>query len=134
VWLALSLVQYLWVDAMNTDRIVIICDDASLAYGLSYYLKGQGYLADTVEKSAEGLEQCKAKVPDLILIHYSPLGRPPDAIALCRQLCIELAGKEVPIFMISNSREEAFHAGATEWFDLVFDIEDIARKVESHIR
>jgi DNA-binding response OmpR family regulator len=117
---------------MSSSHILIICDDVSLEYLLSYYLKGQGYLVDIARESEAGLQKCKNQLPDIILIHYSPLGPPPDELTLCRRLRDELSNREALIFLISPSREDAIQAGATEWFNLVFDVTDIAEKAKTY--
>jgi DNA-binding response OmpR family regulator len=119
---------------MKSRRVVIICDDLSISAVLKYYFETQDYSVGEYTSSMSGLEECKANPPDIIIILYSSLGSPPDEFTLCRALREILNEKTTPIFLISTFRDKAIESGASEWFDIVFNIEEIGTCAAVHIK
>ena len=83
---------------MTTKQVLIICDDAFIAHGISYHVRNKGFSVDTIRESRASLETCKCIMPSLILIHYSPFGDPPDELTICRRIREEVSFQKVPFF------------------------------------
>ena len=112
-----------------TSKILIISDDVSISLLLTFALKEKNYLVRSVNKSVEGLEECLQYSPNLVVIKYSSIGEPPDGATLCRHLRNHPDLATLPILVISAKRGDAFQVGASVWFDLVFNIEQVLEQI-----
>ena len=114
--------------------ILIIDDDLAIGDALTLLLelegfKGEVYLgSDIVEK----VEQLK---PELIILDIWLSGK--DGREICRALKARPATAEVPVLMISASRNlaaSAKYAGADDFIEKPFDMDDIMRKIRSLLK
>jgi signal transduction histidine kinase len=100
---------------------------------LAQILNPEGHDLVCALSAAEALEQAAGNMPDLILIDAAPPEL--DGHAACRALRREPALSEVPVLLISGSRDpvEAFRAGAFDVIEKPFRPEVLLARVRTHL-
>ncbi len=115
---------------MMDYKILLICDNKYIGLTFQYYLEQKGYNVTHALTSTQALKLYSSLRPNLVLIVYSSFGEPPDREQLCLYLRAIMSDHYVPIFMVSSSLQEAQRAGATEWFDIIYDLNAIHEKIQ----
>ncbi|WP_222943827.1 PleD family two-component system response regulator [Pedobacter sp. N36a] len=114
-------------------KIFIADDDAAIVDATSLMLELMGYnVAFTLNGSAI-LEEIKP-IPDLLILDIWLSGI--DGRDICRQLKADPVTKNIPILMISASREiktSAMDSGADDFMAKPFEMQLLLQKIESLI-
>src|SRR5207244_2041196 len=84
-------------------RILVVEDNADLAYGLRNNLEIEGYDVDVVEDGTQGLARARSGGPDLIILDLMLPGM--DGYRVLRALRDE--GRRMPILILTARGEEA---------------------------
>lgn len=114
---------------MENKRILIADDDEGIVDAVTMILQVMGYEVDFTYDGATVLESVKKK-PDLILLDIWMSGH--DGRDICRQLKSDPEFKEIPILMISASRDikqSALDAGANDFMEKPFEMDSLLNKV-----
>lgn len=115
-------------------KIFIADDDAAIVDATSLMLELMGYdVASTLNGSAI-LEAMQPR-PDLLILDIWLSGI--DGRDICRQLKSDPATKDIPVLMISASREiknSAMDSGADDFMAKPFEMQLLFQKIESLIR
>src|SRR5262245_59111494 len=114
-------------------RILLVEDDASLALGLEFNLRSEGYDV-AVAHDAESALQIAAGAPpfDLFLLDWMLPGS--DGLDLMRQL--RAAGQEAPVLLLTarDGKEdivEGLDSGADDYLSKPFDLNVLLARVRS---
>jgi two-component system phosphate regulon response regulator PhoB len=122
---------------MPKTKILVVEDDRSLANVLEYNLTNSGYEVFAAHDGQDGLNQARAKAPDLIVLDVMiPV---IDGIETCRQLRAEQATRETPIMMLTAKSEETdqligFSVGADDYVVKPFSVRVLLERIKSLLR
>jgi CheY-like chemotaxis protein len=113
-------------------RILVVDDDFAILEALNMMLQDAGYETETSTKNGEFIERSlKIRLPDLIVLDILLSGH--DGRTICKKLKSEEATRKIPIILISahpNAEKTAFEAGADDFLEKPFSIDDLLAKVE----
>ena len=118
----------------EVKNIMVIDDDPAILDSIGMLLEFEGYRV-TVCSDAAGLLLMESELPDLLLLDIWMSGT--DGRDICKQLKQKSSTKNIPVVLISASREiekSAKQAGANDFLSKPFELDDLLRKVEMHIR
>jgi two-component system phosphate regulon response regulator PhoB len=122
---------------MPKTQILVIEDDRSLAEVLEYNLVGAGYEVFCAHDGLDGINQARAKSPDMIILDLMiPV---IDGIETCRQLRSESRTRDTPIMMLTAKSEETdqligFSVGADDYVVKPFSVRIVLERVKSLLR
>ncbi len=114
-------------------KIMVVDDDPAILDSIGMLLEFEGYRV-TATSNAAGLLSMESEFPDLLLLDIWMSGM--DGRDICRQLKEKISTKNIPVVLISASREieiSAKEAGADDFLSKPFEVDDLLRKVEMHI-
>lgn len=116
-------------------RLLIIEDNADLAFGLRNNLEIEGYAVEIAEDGNKGLARARASAPDLIILDLMMPGM--DGYRLLRTLRDE--GRRMPVLILSARGEEAdkvrgFRHGADDYVTKPFSLLELIARVEALLR
>ncbi|WP_316838634.1 PleD family two-component system response regulator [Pedobacter gandavensis] len=112
-------------------NIFIADDDAAIVDATSMMLELMGYQIKSTLKGSEVLTAMES-VPDLLLLDIWLSG--VDGRDICKQLKSDPKTKNLPILMISASREikaSALASGADDFLAKPFDMQSLLKKIEN---
>ncbi len=116
---------------MRSAVVLVVEDDGVLRSLLSLMLADlPGVRAVVIEDGGEALRMAAECRPSLVLLDVRMAGI--DGVELTRQLRATPATKSIPIIAMSAapaSRADALAAGADDFLDKPFDLDDFTRKV-----
>src|SRR5271157_6063045 len=123
---------------MSGETILVVEDEASVARGLEYGLKAEGYSVLVANSGAKALETARAgkdKLPHLMLLDI----RLPDmsGFDVCRILREE--GRALPILMVTARDEEVdkvlgLELGADDYIVKPFSFRELLSRVHAALR
>ncbi|MDB4766690.1 response regulator [bacterium] len=122
---------------MPKTKILVVEDDRSLANVLEYNLTNSGYEVFCAHDGQDGLNQARAKTPDMIILDVMiPV---IDGVETCRQLRAEQATRETPIMMLTAKSEETdqligFSVGADDYVVKPFSVRVLLERIKSLLR
>ena len=114
---------------MENKRILIADDDEGIVDAVTMILQVMGYEVDFTYDGGAVIDAVK-KRPDLILLDIWMSGH--DGRDICKQLKNDPEFKEIPILMISASRDirqSALDAGANDFMEKPFQMDSLLNKV-----
>lgn len=116
-------------------RILLIEDDPSLSYSLSFQLKGEGFLVDTCENGCEALSQIREQAHDLLLLDWML----PDMDGLALLKKIRRDENPVPVIMLTalgqlQDKVAGLDAGADDYLVKPFAFEELMARIRSIAR
>ncbi|MCZ4225126.1 response regulator [Pedobacter rhodius] len=115
---------------MENKRILIADDDEGIVDAVMMILQMMGYEVDFTYDGGGVIDAVK-KQPDLILLDIWMSGH--DGRDICKQLKSDPDFKEIPILMISASRDirqSALDAGANDFMEKPFEMDSLLNKVK----
>lgn len=115
---------------MGTKRILIADDDEGIVDAVTMILEVMGYDVEYTYDGGAVIEAVKNR-PDLILLDIWMSGH--DGRDICKQLKSDPTYKEIPILMISASRDirqSALDAGADDFMEKPFEMDSLLNKVD----
>lgn len=115
-------------------KILIVDDDASITDLMKALLKMEGHDAITVNDSLAAMDIAKSVNPDLITLDLMMPGL--TGFELCQMFSEDPTFSKTPIIIISakddsESRKQAFDAGAKDYIIKPFLVDDFIGKIES---
>jgi len=116
-------------------RILIVEDNANLAFGLSRSLEAEGYEVRAADDGRGGLELARSYAPELIVLDLMLPGI--DGYTLLRTLRSE--GNETPVLVLTARGEEAdkvfgFRLGADDYVTKPFGLAELLARVAAILR
>ncbi|MGH7675490.1 MAG: response regulator transcription factor [Gemmatimonadales bacterium] len=116
-------------------RILVVEDNADLAYGLRNNLEIEGYAVDVAADGTRGLTRARAARPDLIVLDLMLPGL--DGFRVLRTL--RAAGLAMPVLILTARGEEAdkvrgLRLGADDYVTKPFGVLELLARVEALLR
>jgi two-component system alkaline phosphatase synthesis response regulator PhoP len=116
-------------------RILIVDDDASIAFGLETDLEAEGYSITTAGTGDDGLRLARTEDFDLILLDVMLPGK--DGFEVCREL--RRAGRRMPIIVLTARAHEAekvmgLELGADDYITKPYQPRELRARVKAVLR
>lgn len=116
-------------------RVLVVEDNANLAFGLTRSLESEGYNVESAEDGLRGLEMARTTNPDLVVLDLMLPGM--DGYTILKKLRAE--GKEVPVLILTARGEEAdkvfgFRLGADDYVTKPFSLSELLARVQAILR
>ena len=117
------------------SRILVVEDNANLAYGLSTSLELEGHRVTVARDGAEGLRAARAGAPDLVILDL--MLPEMDGYRVLKTLREE--GFEVPVLILTARGAESdkvlgFRLGADDYVTKPFGLLELLARVEALLR
>jgi two-component system alkaline phosphatase synthesis response regulator PhoP len=122
-------------DSLTMPRILIVEDNADLAYGLRTGLEIEGYEVQVAENGETGLECARSWKPDLMMLDLMLPGM--DGYRVLRS--IRDSGSDVPVLILTARGEEAdkvlgFRLGADDYVTKPCGVLELLARVGALLR
>jgi len=116
-------------------RVLVVEDNANLAFGLTRSLESEGYQVEAAEDGLRGLEMARTTNPDLVVLDLMLPGM--DGYTILKKLRAE--GKDVPVLILTARGEEAdkvfgFRLGADDYVTKPFSLSELLARVQAILR
>jgi DNA-binding response OmpR family regulator len=116
-------------------KVLVIEDNANLAFGLTRSLESEGYEVESAEDGTRGLALARTCGADLVVLDLMLPGI--DGYSLLRQL--REAGSDVPVLILTARSEEAdkvvgFRLGADDYVTKPFGLSELLARVQAILR
>jgi two-component system alkaline phosphatase synthesis response regulator PhoP len=116
-------------------KVLVIEDNANLAFGLTRSLESEGYVVEAAEDGTRGLELARSGGADLVVLDLMLPGI--DGYSLLRQLREQ--GSDVPVLILTARSEEAdkvvgFRLGADDYVTKPFGLSELLARVAAILR
>jgi two-component system, OmpR family, alkaline phosphatase synthesis response regulator PhoP len=120
---------------MSTKRILLIEDNADLAYGLRNNLEIEGYQVEVAGDGTKGLTRARVAKPDLVILDLMLPGM--DGFRVLRTLRDD--GQGMPVLILTARGEEAdkvrgLRLGADDYVTKPFGVLELLARVEALFR
>jgi DNA-binding response OmpR family regulator len=115
---------------MKEKKIMIADDDPGIVDAVEMMLEFEGYTVTSTVDGATVLDM-KEELPDLLLLDIWMSGE--DGRDICKKLKSENITKNIPVIMISASRDirdSAMAAGADDFLAKPFEMDELIKKIE----
>lgn len=115
-------------------KILIADDDPAICDSIKMMLELEGYIVSTTV-DGETIYKMEKEYPDLLLLDIWMSGQ--DGRDICKYLKKETHTKDIPIIMISASRDIrkiAQEAGADDFLEKPFEQEELLKKISKYVR
>jgi DNA-binding NtrC family response regulator len=122
---------------MTQEKILIVDDTPANLRLLAEGLEARGFEILAANDGASGIRIAEIATPSLILLDVMlPL---EDGMSICRKLKESEVTKEIPIIFITARQESAsilsgFQAGAVDYIQKPFNLEEVITRVETHLK
>src|SRR5687767_12860080 len=116
-------------------KVLVVEDNANLAFGLTRSLESEGYDVEAAEDGIRGLEMARSGNPDLVVLDLMLPGM--DGYSILKKLRSE--GKDVPVLILTARGEEAdkvfgFRLGADDYVTKPFSLSELLARVQAILR
>jgi two-component system alkaline phosphatase synthesis response regulator PhoP len=120
---------------MSMANLLLVEDNADLAYGLRNNLEIDGHIVDTVETGEAALERVRHRVPDLIVLDLMLPNL--DGYQVLRRLRAD--GHEMPVLILTARTQEAdkvlgFRLGADDYVTKPFGVLEVLARISALLR
>jgi len=118
-------------------KILIVDDDITITELMKALVKMEGHEPTTVNDSMQAMEIANALQPDLITLDLMMPGL--TGFELCKLLHDDPKFTNTPIIIVSakddsESKEQAKHAGATDYLTKPFGLDEFLNKINPFIK
>ena len=116
-------------------RVLVVEDNANLAFGLTRSLESEGYEVEAAEDGSKGFDLARNTNPDLVVLDLMLPGM--DGYTILKKLRAE--GKDVPVLILTARGEEAdkvfgFRLGADDSVTKPFSLSELLARVQAILR
>ncbi|HMA19576.1 MAG TPA: response regulator transcription factor [Gemmatimonadaceae bacterium] len=116
-------------------RVLVVEDNANLAFGLTRSLESEGYEVEAAEDGSKGFDLARNTNPDLVVLDLMLPGM--DGYTILKKLRAE--GKDVPVLILTARGEEAdkvfgFRLGADDYVTKPFSLSELLARVQAILR
>jgi two-component system response regulator MtrA len=116
-------------------RVLVVEDNANLAFGLTRSLESEGYEVEAAEDGPKGFDLARNTNPDLVVLDLMLPGM--DGYTILKKLRAE--GKDVPVLILTARGEEAdkvfgFRLGADDYVTKPFSLSELLARVQAILR
>jgi two-component system phosphate regulon response regulator PhoB len=121
----------------RAPRILVVEDEAPLAYLLVYNLEAEGYQVEHVDNGDEAELRIAESPPDLLVLDWMLPG--VSGLELCRRLRARDHGREIPVIMLTARGEEServrgLSVGADDYVVKPFSTPELMARVRALLR
>jgi DNA-binding response OmpR family regulator len=117
----------------SKKKILVADDDPAICDAVQFMLEEEGYVvATTVD--GETIYKMEKDYPDVLLLDIWMSGQ--DGREICKYLKKKITTKNIPIIMVSASRdiqESANAAGADDFLAKPFKMDELLNKISKHL-
>lgn len=115
-------------------RILVVDDEPDMLLLLEAHLRAAGYAVFTARDGLEGLQHAQSVLPDLILLDARLPGL--DGMSACDLLRRLPSTAGIPVVIVTGysgelPRDQAMAAGAVDFIDKPFQVEDLLRRIQN---
>jgi two-component system alkaline phosphatase synthesis response regulator PhoP len=119
---------------MSMSHILVVEDEAHLAYGIKFNLEAEGYTVGTVGDGQSALARFETGEPEIDLVVLDLMLPGMSGYAVCES--IRATGSTVPIIMLTartlvEDRIRGFDAGTDVYLQKPFDLEELISIIRS---
>lgn len=123
----------IYLNYMASKKILIADDDQAIVESLEMVLENADY---AVKSTVDGrvIPMMKKEKPDLLLLDIWMSGT--DGREICKKLKKNKKTKDIPIIMISASRDikkSTEDAGADDFLEKPFEIDNLLEKIQKYL-
>jgi len=116
-------------------KVLVVEDNANLAFGLTRSLESEGYEVEAAEDGVRGFELARTTNPDLVVLDLMLPGM--DGYTILKKLRAEV--KDVPVLILTARGEEAdkvfgFRLGADDYVTKPFSVRELVLRVGAILR
>ncbi len=116
-------------------RILVVEDNADLAFGLRNNLEIEGYAVTVAEDGAQGLQSAREESPDLLILDLML----PEMSGFSVLKALRAEGHDVPVLILTAKGEEAdkvlgLRLGADDYVTKPFGVLELLARVEAILR
>jgi CheY-like chemotaxis protein len=120
----------------NTKRILVIEDNETNMYLISFILKSRGYEIIEAKSGEEGVDIAVKERPDLILMDIQLPGI--DGLEATKRIRKSEAAREIPIvaltsYAMTGDREKSLSAGCTGYIEKPVNPDTILGEIEKYL-
>jgi two-component system, NtrC family, sensor kinase len=124
-------------DEHNPVLALIVDDDPSDRYIMSYYLSHEGYKIESAANGEEALDKAQRLTPDIIMLDVYMPGM--NGIEICRQLKSSEETRHIPIIAVtgmvdSKIKLECLEAGADNFISKPVNMAEMLIKIRNLVR
>jgi DNA-binding response OmpR family regulator len=122
------------INKSSAKRILIVDDDSAILEAMQMMLEMEGYEV-MITLNGEELDKYFDKKPDVILLDIWMSGI--DGRDICKNLKAAPATRNIPVIMISASREveqSAKESGADDFIAKPFQMNELLSVISAHIK
>jgi two-component system, OmpR family, phosphate regulon response regulator PhoB len=121
----------------SAPRVLIVEDEADLAWMIAYNLEAEGYVVESVGRGDEAELRLAENAPDLVILDWMLPG--VSGIEICRRLRAREATRTLPIIMVTARREEServrgLSIGADDYVVKPFSLPELMARVRALLR
>jgi diguanylate cyclase (GGDEF)-like protein len=125
------------VTQANPTKLLVVDDDPHAVKIVRDWFAGRAYRILSAENGEQGLTVATSERPDLILLDLTMPGM--DGITVARRLREDPAVRSIPIILLTacrdtNSKVEAFAAGADDYVTKPFEFEEMDARVRTMLQ
>lgn len=122
---------------MSKKRILLVEDEADMAYAVSLQLEAKNYTVLTAHDGLTGLELARKERPDLIILDL--MLPKMDGYKVCRLLKFDEQYKEIPIIMFTARVQESDkkmgkEVGADAYITKPFDPQELLDRISALLK
>jgi len=116
-------------------KVLVVEDNANLAFGLTRSLESEGYEVEAAEDGIRGFDLARTTNPDLVVLDLMLPGM--DGYTILKKLRAE--GQDVPVLILTARGEEAdkvfgFRLGADDYVTKPFSLSELLARVQAILR
>lgn len=124
-------------DSAETQRVLVVEDEADIAALVAYHLTKAGYRVETASDGAEALEAIATELPDLVVLDRMLPGISGDEVLA--HLRGGQASASVPVLMLTARREQedriaGLELGADDYLTKPFSPRELVLRVQAILR
>ena len=122
---------------MSKKRILLVEDEADMAYAVTLQLEAKNYVVLTAGDGLTGLNLARKEKPDLIILDL--MLPKMDGYKVCRLLKFDEQYKKIPIIMFTarvqdNDKKLGREVGANAYITKPFDSQELLDKIDSLLK
>ncbi len=121
----------------RAPRILVVEDEAALAYLLVYNLEAEGYQVEHVDNGDEAELHIAETPPDLVILDWMLPG--VSGLEICRRLRAREGARDMPVIMLTargeeNERVRGLSVGADDYVVKPFSTPELMARVRALLR